>query len=266
MVKEITLTLIKELRARTGVGVIDCKRALVFCKGNIEKAIDFLRKMGQVKAENKQFISTKCGLIFVSSNDQYGIIMELNCETDFVAKSLEFISFGKKILDYSLTGNICDVNLIKKYFEDLRIDLIMKMNENIVISRINVLKGKYITHYLHGNRIGVLLRINIHNNVLGKKIAMHISASNPKYLKPDLIPKSIMEREYEIQLELAMKSKKPELILEKIIKGRMIKFANEISLLGQNFIFDPKKRISDLLLENNFDVISFIRFEIGEQY
>ncbi|AAO26946.1 elongation factor Ts [Buchnera aphidicola str. Bp (Baizongia pistaciae)] len=262
----ISAFLVKKLRARTGVGIMDCKRALMCMKGDIDKSVDFLRKMGQIKAEKKQFLLTQNGSIFISFDHNLGVMLELSSETDFVSKHKDFLCLGEKILDYVLTHPMESIEFIRKHFEDLRTSLVMQVNENIVIRRIQTLNKKYITGYLHGRRIGVLVQTSSINNHLAKEIAMHIAASNPKYLRSDLVPKSIMEREYEIQLELAMQSKKSKPILEKIIKGRMIKFANEISLLGQNFIFDPHRKVSEVILKNNIDVISFVRYEVGEKY
>ncbi|XBC38382.1 MAG: translation elongation factor Ts [Buchnera aphidicola (Floraphis choui)] len=263
--KNITTLLIKKLRIKTGAGVIDCKKALIKTQGDIEKSIDFLRKLGRIKAEKKQLFSATNGAIFIDYNSKCAAILELNCETDFVSKENSFISFGRDIINYVITSGIHNNALLQKIFEEKRIDLVSKVNENIVIRRIATLNGNNIGNYLHHNRIGVLVQSTSYDNKkLIKNIAMHIAASKPEYLRSDLIPNYVIEREYKIQLELAMKSKKPESIVEKIVKGRMIKFSNEKTLFGQTFILDPKKTVGDIIIENNIEINSFIRFELGE--
>ncbi|XBC38917.1 MAG: translation elongation factor Ts [Buchnera aphidicola (Melaphis rhois)] len=263
--KVISARLIKQLRIQTGAGIVDCKNALIETKGDIDKSIDFLRKLGRVKALNKQSCITSHGSIFISGNKKRFAMLELNCETDFVSKEHNFISFGKDIVNNAIIIEKNDYISLKKLFEEKRIDLISKVNENIVIRRIAVLNGNNVNSYLHHNRIGVLLKTTSCNDMtLVKNIAMHIAASKPEYLRPDLIPSDIIEREYNIQLELASRSKKSEFIIEKIAKGRMTKFANERSLLGQAFILNPHKTVGDIIIENNIDIVSFIRFEIGE--
>lgn len=260
----ISITLIKQLRDRTGAGIVDCKRALMYAQGNIDKSIDFLRKSGQIKAENKKSSVARSGLIFIKNNNSYGVIIELNCETDFVARDREFLIFGKKIINQAYLKKIDDIQELQNQFENLRVELISKVNENVVISRIKKLEGRTIDSYVHNNRIGVLIQTEFSSKKLAKEIAMHIAASKPDYLRPDLIPKSVMEREYAIQLELAMQARKSEPILEKIVSGRMVKFANEKSLFGQNFIFNPEKTVKQIVLENNINIHKFIRFELGE--
>ncbi|XBC39430.1 MAG: translation elongation factor Ts [Buchnera aphidicola (Nurudea shiraii)] len=263
--KEITALLVKKLRLQTGAGIVDCKNALVQQKGNFEKSIDFLRKLGQVNAVQKQSNITSQGCIFIGRNEKHSAMLELNCETDFVSKEHNFLSFGKDIINYLIVSGTDDKKLLRKFFEQKRIDLISKLNENIFIRRSVVCNGSNIGSYLHHNRIGVLVQTKSYcQEKLIKNIAMHIASSKPEYLCPKLIPQSVLNREYNIQLELAKKSKKSEFIIEKIVQGKMTKFSNKVSLLGQNFVFDPHKTVGDIILENNVEIISFFRFEVGE--
>lgn len=259
----ITADLVKELRLRTGVGLMECKKALLEENGNIELSIDNLRKSGKSKAEKKIFNITKHGLIFAKTIDNYGVLLEINCETDFVAKHSLFISFGSEIASTALTKKIKKISELEMIFQEKKIDLINRMNENINIRSFNFLSGKNITSYVHDGRIGVLVCTNNLNLKISKNISMHIAASKPEYLYPKNVPHSVFEREYQIQLELSKTLNKPVNILNKIITGKMNKFTNSISLVGQNFVMDPSKTIGQLLSENNTEVISFIRYEIG---
>ncbi|XBC44572.1 MAG: translation elongation factor Ts [Buchnera aphidicola (Schlechtendalia peitan)] len=262
---KITTFLVKNLRSKTGAGIVDCKRALIETQGDIEKSIDFLRQIGKIKALQKKSAITFNGAIFIGTNNKFSVMLELNCETDFVSKEDCFVSFGKDIINYSVSLEKYDIVLIQKFFEEQKIDLITRINENIILRRIKMLSGDNISSYLHNNRIGVLLKTTEHvDKIFIKNLAMHIAASKPEYLRPDLIPNSVIEREYNIQLELAIKSKKSEDIIERIVKGRMIKFANENSLLGQNFIFNLQRTVGDVIKEKNIDIIEFSRFEVGE--
>ncbi|XBC40951.1 MAG: translation elongation factor Ts [Buchnera aphidicola (Nurudea yanoniella)] len=263
--KKITALLVKKLRLQTGVGIIDCKNALIETKGNLEKSVDFLRKLGHIKAIQKKSHITSKGSIFIGHNKKYSAMLELNCETDFVSKECNFISFGEKIVNHAIMSGIEDSELLRKFFENERIDLISKLNENVFIRRIIVLKGHNIGRYLHHNRIGVLVETTSNfKKELIKNISMHIASSKPEYLCANVIPSSIIDREYNIQLELAKKSKKPDFIIKKIVEGKMTKFFNEISLLGQNFIFNSEKTVGDIILENDINIIAFYRFEVGE--
>ncbi|QCI17631.1 elongation factor Ts [Buchnera aphidicola (Acyrthosiphon lactucae)] len=256
--------LIKELRSRTGVGFLECKRALLEEKGNIESAIDNLRKKGQLNAEKKINNVTNQGAIFLKIQNNIGVMLELNCETDFVSKDNSFIFLGEEIILQALERKIKDINHLKNIFELRRTDLILKVGENININRFHFIEGENLSSYLHGNRIGVLVSASSLNKKILKNIAMHIAASKPEYLRPENVSSIVFNREYEIQLELAKNLKKPPNLLKKIIDGRMNKFINNISLTGQSFIMDPTKTVGEILKEHNSYIISFIRFELGE--
>ncbi|QCI15917.1 translation elongation factor Ts [Buchnera aphidicola] len=261
----ITADLIKKLRDRTGVGFLECKRALVEENGNIELSIDNLRKSGKLNAEKKINNITNQGMIFAKIENNIGVLLELNCETDFVSKDKSFISLGKEIMLTAISKKIKDINKLRIIFEDKRTDLLLKVGENINIRRFHLIEGDNLCSYVHGVRIGVLVDINnLKNDKILKNIAMHIAASKPEFLHPENVSSTVFKREYQIQLELVKNLKKPSNILEKIIEGRMNKFIKSISLTSQNFIMDSTKTVGDVLKEYNAYIKSFIRFELGE--
>ncbi|MCL2893482.1 translation elongation factor Ts [Brenneria tiliae] len=263
---EITAALVKELRERTGAGMMECKKALVEANGDIELAIDNMRKSGQAKAAKKAGRVAAEGIILtkISADGKYGVIVELNCETDFVAKDAGFKAFGEEVVSAALNERIADVETLKAKFEEQRTALVAKIGENINVRRIAVLEGDVLGSYLHGARIGVVVAATGADEELIKHIAMHIAASKPEYVKADDVPADVVAREHQIQLDIAMQSGKPREIAEKMVEGRMRKFTGEISLTGQHFVMDPSKTVGDLLKEHKADVTSFIRFEVGE--
>ncbi|MEY4475182.1 MAG: translation elongation factor Ts [Pseudomonadota bacterium] len=262
----ITAALVKELRERTAAGMMECKKALVEANGDIELAIDNMRKSGQAKAAKKAGRIAAEGVILakVSADGKFGVILELNCETDFVAKDAGFKAFGEKVISAALADKMTDIEVLKAKFEEQRANLVAKIGENINIRRIAVLEGDVLGTYLHGARIGVMVAATGADEELVKHIAMHIAASKPEYVKPDDVPAEVVAREHQIQLDIAIESGKPRDIAEKMVEGRMRKFTGEVSLTGQNFVMDPGKTVGDLLKENNANVVNFIRFEVGE--
>ncbi|URJ30805.1 translation elongation factor Ts [Candidatus Blochmannia vicinus (nom. nud.)] len=259
--------LIKELRKRTSIGVVECKQALIKANGNIELAIDNMRKSGLKTAYKKSGRATSSGLIAVeiTSNKQYGIMIEINCETDFVAKDSTFQEFAKTVRITALNEKINNIDVLKTRFEEQRSNIISQVGENINIRRFIVLMGNFLGCYVHGSKIGVI--VNVSGDVtadLVKHIAMHIAAKNPKYINVDDIPKDAMIREYRIQMDIAVKSGKSYKIAEKITEGRMNKFLNDIVLIKQNFIMDDNKTIEQLLTEYHIRINNFVRFELGE--
>ncbi|MGM3173909.1 translation elongation factor Ts [Dickeya lacustris] len=263
---EITAALVKELRERTGAGMMECKKALVEANGDIELAIDNMRKSGQAKAAKKAGRVAAEGVILtkIAADGKYGIIVELNCETDFVAKDAGFKAFGEEVATAALNERITDVEVLKAKFEEQRTALVAKIGENINIRRIAVQTGDALGSYMHGARIGVMVAATGANEELIKHVAMHIAASKPEYVNADDVPADVVAREHQIQLDIAMQSGKPREIAEKMVEGRMRKFTGEISLTGQNFVMDPNKTVGQLLKEHNAAVSSFIRYEVGE--
>lgn len=262
----ITAALVKELRERTGAGMMECKKALVEANGDIELAIDNMRKSGQAKAAKKAGRVAAEGVILaeVSADAKYGVLVELNCETDFVAKDAGFLAFGKEVQAYVVANKTTDINELKAKFEEDRANLVAKIGENINIRRVAVLEGEKVGSYLHGARIGVLVAAEGAQDELLKHVAMHVAASKPEYVTPADVPADVVAHEQQIQLDIAMQSGKPREIAEKMVTGRMNKFTGEISLTGQPFIMEPSKTVGDLMKENNAKVTNFIRFEVGE--
>ncbi|MGO2337015.1 translation elongation factor Ts [Providencia sp.] len=262
----ITAALVKELRERTGAGMMECKKALVEANGDIELAIDNMRKSGQAKAAKKAGRVAAEGVILaeVFADGKTGALVELNCETDFVAKDAGFLAFGKEVMASVVADKSADIDALKAQFEEARANLVAKIGENINIRRVAILEGANVGNYLHGARIGVLVAAEGADEELLKHIAMHIAASKPEYLTPDNVPADVVAHEQQIQLDIAMQSGKPREIAEKMVIGRMNKFTGEISLTGQPFVMEPSKSVGDLLKEKNATVTGFIRFEVGE--
>ena len=244
---EITASLVKELRERTGAGMMDCKKALTEANGDIELAIENMRKSGAIKAAKKAGNVAADGVIKTKIEGNYGYILEVNCQTDFVAKDAGFQAFADKVLDAAVAGKITDVEVLKAQFEEERVALVAKIGENINI-----------------RRIAVLVAAKGADEELVKQLAMHVAASKPEFVKPEDVSAEVVEKEYQVQLDIAMQSGKPKEIAEKMVEGRMKKFTGEVSLTGQPFVMDPSKSVAQLLKEHNADVTGFIRFEVGE--
>ncbi|MGP1947582.1 MAG: translation elongation factor Ts [Arsenophonus sp. NC-PG7-MAG3] len=263
---QITAALVKELRERTGAGIMECKKALIEASGNIKLAIDNMRKSGQAKAAKKAGRVATEGVVMakISNNRKFGALLELNCETDFVAKNSSFIAFGNEILKSVIENKSSNINELKTKFEEQRTTIVSNIGENINIRRIEIIEGEKIGYYLHCSRIGVFVSAKGADDELIKHIAMHIAASKPEFITPADVLTDVLTHEYQIQFEIAMQSGKSREIAEKIVTGRMNKFINEISLTGQQFIIDPSKTVGALLNEKNVTVTNFIRFEVGE--
>ncbi|RLR18209.1 elongation factor Ts [Sodalis-like symbiont of Bactericera trigonica] len=262
----ITAALVKELRERTGAGMMECKKALVEAQGDIELSIDNMRKSGQAKAAKKAVRVAAEGVILtkIAQEGKYGIIIELNCETDFVAKDGGFKAFGDEVITAARNERITDVEALKAKFEEQRTALVAKIGENINIRRLGVLEGNVLGSYMHSARIGVMVSAAGADKELVKHVAMHIAASKPEYVNADDVPADVVTREHQIQLHIAMQSGKPRAIAEKMVEGRMRKFTGEISLTGQHFVMDPSKTVGQLLGEHGAKISNFIRFEVGE--
>ncbi|MBT0724344.1 elongation factor Ts [Rosenbergiella sp. S61] len=261
---EITAALVKELRERTGAGMMDCKKALTEASGDIELAIENMRKSGAIKAAKKAGNVAADGVIKTKVTADFAVILEVNCQTDFVAKDTGFQAFADKVLDAAAADKVTDVEVLKAQFEEERVALVAKIGENINIRRVAVLEGDVLGSYLHGARIGVVVAATGADEELVKQTAMHIAASKPEFVKPEDVSADVVEKEYQVQLDIAMQSGKPKEIAEKMVKGRMEKFTGEVSLTGQSFVMDPSKTVGQLLKEKGADVTGFIRFEVGE--
>jgi elongation factor Ts len=273
----ITASLVKELRERTGAGMMECKKALVESNGDIEAAIEQMRKSGQAKAAKKAGRTAAEGLILISFNQDSSLaaMIEVNCETDFVAKDENFISFAQAVAERVLTGDAEAVEALMQQplheGEDTTVNqareaLISKLGENINVRRFTRLRagdGK-LTSYLHGVRIGVLVEVAGGEEGLAKDLAMHIAASNPVCISAEQMPPDLLAKEREIVTAQAQESGKPENIIEKMVDGRMKKFLAENTLLGQAFVKDPDTTVEKLLQSQGAKIIQFERFEVGE--
>nr|WP_136251644.1 translation elongation factor Ts [Ningiella ruwaisensis] len=266
----VTAALVKELRERTGAGMLDCKKALVETDGDIEQAIENMRKSGQAKAAKKAGRIAAEGVILTKVESNKATMLELNCETDFVARDEGFLAFGQKVLDVASQNNINDIETLNaaevdgNTVQDTRDTLVAKIGENISPRRVINVEGDNLGAYVHGGRIGVIAILNGGDEDLAKDVAMHVAASSPQFVKPEDVPAEVVEKEKEIQIDIAMQSGKPADIAEKMVAGRMKKFTGEISLTGQPFVKDPSMSVGELLKSKGADVINFVRFEVGE--
>ncbi|MBU2977863.1 translation elongation factor Ts [Alteromonas sp. C1M14] len=266
----VTAALVKELRERTGAGMMDCKKALVETDGDIELAIENMRKSGQAKAAKKAGRIAAEGVILTKVQGNRATMMEVNCETDFVARDEGFLGFGNQILAVAHDNNINDIDALNETEIDgvkistVRENLVAKIGENISPRRVINVEGDNLGAYVHGGRIGVVAILTGGDEELAKDVAMHVAAASPQYVKPDDVPANVVEKEKEIQVELAIQSGKPAEIAEKMVAGRMKKFTGEISLTGQPFVKDPSISVGELLKSKGADVVNFIRFEVGE--
>ena len=266
----VTAALVKELRERTGAGMLDCKKALVETDGDVELAIENMRKSGQAKAAKKAGRIAAEGVILTSVSGNKATILELNCETDFVARDEGFLAFGNKLLALASAQGINDIETLNAADLDgvsvatARDNLVSKIGENISPRRVITVEGENLGAYVHGGRIGVIAILTGGDQDLAKDIAMHVAAASPQFVKPSDVPAEVVEKEKEIQVELAIQEGKPAEIAEKMVMGRMKKFTGESSLTGQPFIKEPKTTVGDLLKSKGADVVNFIRFEVGE--
>ena len=261
---EITASLVKELRDRTGAGMMECKKALVEANGDIELAIDNMRKSGQAKAAKKAGRVAAEGVILARVKPGFGVLVEMNCETDFVAKDAGFLGLAAEVADYAAENKGVTIDALAAQFEEKRAVLVAKIGENMTIRRVQFLEGGQIGSYLHGAKIGVLVAGNNADDELLKKVAMHVAASHPDYVNPSDVPAEVVAHEREIQVDIAMQSGKPRDIAEKMVEGRMKKFTGEVSLTGQPFVMDPSQSVGDFLKSHGAEVVNFIRLEVGE--
>jgi elongation factor Ts len=258
----ITAAMVKELRARTAAGMMDCKNALVEAEGDMELAIENMRKNGQAKAAKKAGNIAAEGAILIKTTDGLAALVEVNCQTDFVAKDDNFLGFANEVADAALATKATIAEL-QAQFEEKRITLVTKIGENINVRRVEYIEGVTLASYSHGASIGVVVAGEGDAESL-KHIAMHVAASKPDFLTPDHVPADVVANEKRIQIEMAMNEGKPEEIAEKMVTGRMKKFTGEVSLTGQAFIMEPKKTVGDILTEKGITVSNFVRLEVGE--
>lgn len=267
----ITAELVKELRERTSVGMMECKKALVAANGDIEKAIEEMRKSGVAKAAKKASRVAAEGTIAIATDKNKAVMIEINSETDFSARDSNFVEFSNKIAKAALENNVSDIaslstsKLGNTTVEEARLELISKIGENINVRRIVLVKSNGVVgSYRHGDRIGVLVAMDGGNDELARDVAMHIAASKPEVIAPEDVSAESIAKEKEIFSAQALESGKPADIVEKMVEGRIKKFLNEVSLLGQPFVKDPNITVAQLLKNNSAKIVSFERFEVGE--
>ena len=258
----VTAALVKELRERTAAGMMECKKALVAAEGDIELAIENMRKSGAAKAAKKAGNVAAEGTIIIKEDAGVAALLEVNCQTDFVAKDAGFLAFANEVAEAALAERL-DIVALQAKFEDARIALVTKIGENISIRRVELVEGVALASYRHGEKIGVVVAGEGDAETL-KHIAMHVAASKPEYVNPSDVPADVVEKEKAVQVEIAMNEGKPQEIAEKMVIGRMKKFTGEVSLTGQAFIMEPKKTVADILKEKGASVTTFVRFEVGE--
>ena len=264
----ISASQVKELREKTGLGLMDCKKALEEANGNLDLAIEELRKSSGLKASKKSSRSAADGLIGIKSFEGRSFMVEINCETDFVARDDSFNVFMEEVLEIvSSNADKGLQELLDENIEEQREKLVQKLGENIVVRRIASSDNNADSSgvYLHSNKkIGTIISLQGGSEEVAKDIAMHAAATDPMAISPSDIPEEVIEKEREIYKAQSEESGKPEDIVEKMIEGKIRKFLSEVSLTEQDFVKDPNKTINDLLKDSNASIVSFTRFEVGE--
>jgi len=265
--------MVKELRERTGLGMMDCKKALSATDGDIQKAIEDLRKASGLKAEKKSSRVAAEGIVLtkIAEDGNYGVVIEVNSETDFAARDENFLNFAKQALDLAFANSDADAeSLLGDGLEEKRQALVQKIGENINLRRVARLNFEdanqgIVESYVHSNhRIAVLIALRGGDEALARDIAMHVAAINPMVIRAEDVPEGVLAKESEIYSAQARESGKPEEIIEKMISGRLRKFVAEVSLMEQPFVKDPDSKVADLLSEAGADIVNFVRFEVGE--
>jgi len=268
----ISASMVKELRERTGAGMMECKRALVETGGNMSEAVEFLRKSGQAKADKKASRIAADGRIAIAADGNKAAIIEINSETDFVAKDENFVSFVEAVAAATLGSSVCDVDSLSsltladgRMVETARTELVAKVGENISVRRFERVDATdHLGNYTHGARIGALVMMTGGNAELARDVAMHVAATNPMCVDEAGVPADTLERERRIFAEQAAESGKPPEIVEKMVTGRVNKFLKEITLLGQPFVKDPDVTVGKLIGAAGATVSGFVRYEVGE--
>ncbi|GLQ92130.1 translation elongation factor Ts [Dyella acidisoli] len=270
----ISAQLVKELRERSGAGMMECKKALVENNGDIEVAMEWLRKSGLAKADKKAGRVAAEGRIVAAQANGNAVLVEVNCETDFVTKNPDFVKFSDNVAEIALKSGAKDVDALKAAaypeggtVEEASKSLIATIGENIQVRRLaTVSNSGVIASYLHGGRIGVLVALKGGSEELAKGIAMHVAAMNPQFVRAEDVPADFLTKEKEIALsQMSDKEKnKPADILEKIVSGKVAKIISEVTLLGQPYVLDTNVTVTDALKKDGADVVSVVRLAVGE--
>ena len=268
----ISASMVKALRERTGAGMMECKKALVESAGDMDAAAELLRKSGQAKADKKASRVAADGRIVIKADGAKAVIVEVNSETDFVAKDENFVNFADAVADAALASGETDAAALGgatladgRVIENARTELISKVGENISIRRVaQVESGGPLGHYTHGAKIGAIVALEGGDEALARDIAMHVAAINPTCIDESGVPADTLQSERRILTEQAQNSGKPAEIIEKMVDGRLAKFLKEITLVGQPFVKDPDVTVGKLLDGKGARVTAFVRFEVGE--
>ena len=270
----ITASMVKELRESTGAGMMDAKKALTETSGDFEAAVDWLRTKGLAKAAKKSGRVAAEGLVAVSVDGPNGVAIEVNSETDFVAKNSEFQEmvrgFAGVALGVDSVDALADANYQGKKISEVLTDKIATIGENLSLRRISKITGDQVVSYIHNaaadgmGAIAVLVALKGSNQEFGRQVAMHIAASNPQALNKDELDPSIIEREKSVLTEQARESGKPEQVIEKMIDGRMKKFLSEVTLLGQDFVIDPDLTVEAAAEKSGVEIVGYVRMAVGE--
>ena len=265
---DITAAMVKELRERTGLGMMECKKALTAAGGDIEKAIDDMRAAGAIKAAKKAGNIAAEGSIAVkiAADNKAAVIIEVNSQTDFLALQDDFKGFVAESLEKAFNEKLTDAAPLVEAREEARLALVAKTGENVNIRRLTRVEGDVVGAYLHGHRIGVVVNLKGGNPELAKDIAMHVAASNPQFLSASEVSEEAIAKEKEIFLALNADkiAGKPENIVENMVKGRISKFLAEASLVEQPFVKNPEVKVGDLAKQAGAEIVSFVRYEVGE--
>lgn len=268
----ISASMVKELRERTGAGMMECKRSLVETDGDMEAAVELLRTSGQAKADKKASRIAADGRVVIAVNGTHAAMVEINSETDFVAKDENFVGFAEAVASSALAGSFDDIDALQasslsngQTVEMAQTELISKVGEKISVRRVAQIEATdHLGNYTHGARIGAIVALSGGDAELARDIAMHIAASSPSCIDEDGVDADVLERERRIFSEQAAESGKPPEIAEKMVTGRIAKFLKEITLLGQPFVKDPDVTVGKLLKDGGATVTQFVRFEVGE--
>jgi elongation factor Ts len=266
MMSQVTSALVKDLRERTGLGMMECKRALVEAGADIDKAIEELRKSSGMKAAKKAGRTAADGLVSVKVGGGFGVVVEINSETDFVARDEGFQGFVQTVVDAAFDSKQTDMPaLMSGELESLREALVQKIGENISPRRVSNIDATVVGGYVHSNnRIAVIVGLSGGDEALAKDVAMHVAAVNPTVVSSDQMSAEVVAAEKEIYAAQARESGKPEEIIEKMIAGRVSKFLKESSLVDQPFVKDPDTTVGKLVKAAGAEVVSFVRYEVGE--
>jgi elongation factor Ts len=270
----ITAAQVKELREKTGAGMMDAKKALVEAEGDMDAAVDWLRTKGLAKAAKKSGRTAAEGLVAVAVKDGAGVAVEINSETDFVGKNSEFQEMVKGVADVALNARDVDelagMDMGGKTVADTITDKIAKIGENMTLRRMARLEGGTVVSYIHNaaapdmGKIGVLVALTGDDNGIGRQIAMHVAAANPASLSEADLDPAVVEKEKQVQMDIARESGKPEAVIEKMIEGRMKKYLAEVTLMGQQFVVNPDQTVAEAAKEAGVEVTGFVRLEVGE--